>query len=71
MEWISVKDKLPNQNQHVLCYELKYGMFVAEYTRNPARYEPGYFDSWDSGHCCGREPPDPNYWMPLPKSPNE
>lgn len=68
-QWISVKDRLPNTGEYILCFESSYGMFVAQYNRHKAYYNPGYFDSWDSGHCCGREPPDPTHWMPLPASP--
>jgi hypothetical protein len=36
MQWISVKDKLPKNGDDILCFEINYGMFVAEYSRNDA-----------------------------------
>lgn len=68
-EWISVKDRLPENKQWVLCVNANSEMFSAEYRRIEVKYSPGYLDIWDSGHCCGREPDNPTYWMPLPNSP--
>jgi len=68
-EWISVKDRLPEQNQQVLMIDKDKCMYVAVYARNHAYYEPGYFDVWDTGHCCDREPAETIYWMPLPEPP--
>lgn len=69
MQWISVEDKLPEKKSSVLCFEITYGMFVAIYERKLAHYDPGYFDTWNSGLCCGSDSPDPTHWMPLPKPP--
>lgn len=70
--WIKCSDRLPEKNkENVLCFEESYGMFVAEYSRNPAQYAPGYFDRWESGHDCGTEPPDPTHWMQLPIAPKD
>lgn len=71
MEWISVKNKLPKQDSVILCIDRNKRMFVATYCRNLAVYVPGYFDTWDSGHCCGNEPDDVTHWMPLPEMPHE
>lgn len=71
IEWISVEDKLPEQNQWVLAIDKDLYFFTCEYERLEARYSPGYFDSWKSGLCCGREPGDPTHWMPLPDKPEK
>jgi hypothetical protein len=71
MKWIKITDRLPNQDQQILCTNDKHEFYTAFYTRNPANYEPWYFDHWDSGHCCGREPIAPTHWMPLPEKPQE
>jgi hypothetical protein len=69
MKWIKVVDQLPLQDQHVLCTNDHHEFYTAYYTRNPVNYEPWYFEHWDSGHCCGREPKKPTHWMPLPEKP--
>ncbi len=69
MKWISIKDKLPKQNQQVLCTNDKHEFYTAYYSRLLVNYEPGYRDVWDSGHCCGREPMEPTHWMKIPLSP--
>jgi Protein of unknown function (DUF551) len=69
MKWISVKDKVPEANQPVLCCNDENEMFVAEFFRLPFIGPSGHFDRWDSGHCCGREPKEPTHWMPLPNKP--
>ncbi len=71
MEWISIKDKLPDHNQQVLCTNDKNEFYTAYYSRNRENYDPWYFDLWDSGHCCGREPEEPTHWMELPRGPYE
>lgn len=68
-EWINCSERLPNNNDWVLCYTPNEEMFTAEYSRNECYYSPFYFDRWDSGHCCGREHMNPTHWMPLPKEP--
>lgn len=69
MEWISVKDRLPEQFQEVLCYSEDKEYYVAVYSKNTCIREPGYYYLWNSGHCCGRGKSDATYWMPLPEEP--
>lgn len=75
MEWISVKDRLPIEYQHVIVFAPEYlkatNIFIGYYRKDRgfACYNP------DCGHCY-----DPSYdgycenathWMPLPEQPNE
>jgi len=69
MEWIKVSNRLPSDGEIVLCIDQENEIFVAEYTREKCFYEPYYFDTWNSGHCCGNEKGDAIYWMPLPSKP--
>lgn len=71
MEWISVKDRLPEEEEQVLCLSSKNEFFTAYYTRMTTNYEPWYVDIWNSGLCCGKEPFDTIYWMPLPELPKD
>lgn len=71
MEWIRVNDRYPKQGQLVLCYSSDFRIFTAIYSREKTNYEPYFRHWWDHGYCCGREPEDPIYWMPLPEPPKE
>lgn len=60
-EWISVKDRLPEEEKEVLCYlgnALGKGLIVAF-----RRHGDWYFDGWK----C----PTVTHWMPLPEPPKE
>lgn len=69
MTWISVNDRLPDQDQQVLCLSDRHEFYTAYYSRIETKYEPGYRDTWNHGFCCGGEPDDPVYWMPLTEPP--
>ena len=58
MEWISVKDRLPNQDDSVLCYSNGYCDVVI--------YHDGLWDADRNGY---RE--NVTHWMPLPPKPIE
>jgi len=55
IEWISVKDKLPEEGKDVLCVDSK-GAFIG-------CYREGVWYDIDS---CGLRP---THWMPLPETP--
>jgi hypothetical protein len=69
MEWISIKDRLPEQNQNVLIIDIHKRMATAIYSKEKECWDPGYFDCWDTDHCCGRELDETTHWMPLPEPP--
>lgn len=77
MEWISVKDRIPEDGVWVLCVDTSKRMVVAKCERQTSYYSPHSFESpgewisWDSWHCCGSEADDPTHWMPLPEPPKE
>lgn len=63
-EWVSVKDRMPRYNQHVLTFSPNMAMpiIVGEYY--------GYWgeddDEWYEGWSYNREV---THWMPLPEPP--
>jgi len=63
MEWISVKDRLPDKDTKVLCFYDDY-MDVMEY----------WYDD-DNGTPVFYNPPCPpknvKFWMPLPPKPDQ
>lgn len=77
MEWISVEEKLPNNNDDVLVYNPKDGIAIGdfEFSNVSGYYEKdGSYFITDSGwttqydwapYMC------PTHWMPLPVPPKE
>ena len=64
-EWISVKDRLPNEGEGtVLVYGSRGGIYTAYLERND-KY-PRWHKLNSKSHYC-----DPTHWMPLPKPPEE
>lgn len=55
-EWISVKDRLPEQYSFVLSFN---GLGVGE----------AFFDGWRFLSACEDEPLSTTHWMPLPEPP--
>ena len=64
MEWISLKDRLPEQYKSVLCYSLSEGIITDSF------YDKIGEEYWFNGT---RETyrDDITYWMPLPEPPNQ
>jgi hypothetical protein len=61
-EWISVKDRLPNDCETVLVYTVEDYIFMFYYCGN---------NEWigDYGEVTTTEYEDITHWMPLPKTP--
>ena len=61
-EWISVKDRLPEDGEIVLVCGIRGGVYTAVFNK------PGQYRGWhklnSKSHYC-----DPTYWMPLPDAP--
>ena len=75
MEWISVKDKLPENDDDVLVYDYRDGIGLGCFEKKEVT---GYFESdgsffetndgWDVNYSWARHM-GPTHWMPLPKPP--
>jgi len=63
MKWISVKDKLPNEEQRVIYYFKHTGINVGKYMSTI--YGPCFYGE------TGWLTDDVTHWMPLPEIPNE
>lgn len=63
--WISVKDRLPLEEESVLITEKEGYMVVAYITKQGHWYE----ETSGCG-CCSTEP-KPTHWMPLPELPDD
>jgi Protein of unknown function (DUF551) len=59
MEWISIKDHLPDKKQEVICFDGKEVFSGVEYS------EKYGFEWMDYGYS----PINITHWMPLPKAP--
>lgn len=70
MEWISVNDRLPDYNTHVLVYEPKYDggeIRIASLHKNPYDGKIEWLDS--NCEYWGIEF-NFTHWMPLPQPPD-
>ncbi len=66
MEWISVKTRLPEDGQKVICFgynDIEILKFI-QTTDGRHKKRSGYFE-WDNSFL------DVTHWMPLPKDPEE
>lgn len=74
MEWISVKDRLPNQlpdvyySEACLFIDINKQMFAGTYLRTP---EKKYWEEHSNSCGCCFHPPTVTHWMPLPDPPVE
>ena len=63
-QWISVKDRLPEDGEIVLVCGSRGGVYTAVFNK------PGQYRGWhklnSKSHYC-----DPTHWMPLPQPPEE
>ena len=65
MDWISVKDRVPEPDQDVLVYNPKDGINLGE-------FDPDQVSEYDSGWTTFYEwapTMSPTHWMPLPEPP--
>jgi len=65
MNWISVKDRLPEFDVSVLVFCPVWGRYLAYYNQIDGDF--GQWCNWDMK--CGLLPP--THWMPLPEPPDE
>jgi hypothetical protein len=65
MEWISVNDRLPEEDEDVLVMTAE-GKFASGGMHVASLDEDGV---WYPSHGDGWEFPDVTHWMPLPKPP--
>jgi len=69
MKWVSVKDRLPEDNQSVLVYG---GYIDTEPQYQIPSIDVGYYDSrkdrWNKNSCCNISA-EVTHWMPLPENP--
>ena len=64
-QWISVKDRLPEEEQKVLCVTCDEEIVIAEFSH--FSYDFGRLGEW---HYWGIRPPEfVTHWMPLPTLP--
>jgi hypothetical protein len=64
--WISVEDRLPNNDDYVLVY-INYRTLI--YYENDFGINIGYYD--ENGWRIGRDYVKVLFWMPLPEPPEE
>lgn len=63
MEWISVKERLPEFGELVIVYCRIYGRYIGSYER----LHDTIHGNWHDGQSLGVLPP--THWMPLPEPP--
>lgn len=67
MEWISVKEKMPENDQRVLVWDTKF----REQRILVCNHEYGCWDTEDGDDIeCKFDPQRITHWCPLPESPN-
>lgn len=67
-DWISIEDKMPENNSEVLIYIEDYGILLAHYNYMPYKR----YGFWSEGGGFEYEEQwFPKYWMPLPNPPKE
>lgn len=66
MNWISVKDNLPERDKKVLVIDVYGQQFVAEFDKD---YKIGDFLNYSI--CCGCNTCEVTHWKPLDEPPKE
>jgi len=68
MEWIRVKDKLPENNEECLvAFDLSPEYFILGKCYHLCIYQEEKFHTWELSKIV----PNVTHWMPLPKPPSE
>jgi hypothetical protein len=66
MEWISVKDRLPEIGQSIIFFcvdHIRAGKYYATFSDNS---DLGFYDL-----CCNYDFDNVTHWMPIPQFPKE
>lgn len=63
MHWISVKDRLPEEDSRVLAF-VENGIMIANYLEGWF-----YYIENEDGDMCPSDDIEVSYWMPLPEPP--
>ncbi len=70
MDWISVKDELPEDKTMVIIAILsRYQNAPAEYAQEVAVYRSGDYHNWRCMHSVGNSFDEPTHWQPFPQAP--
>lgn len=69
MTWISVNDKLPENNQYTLCWDGK-DVYLLKFYRDLDKRHKKPSGKWESSDECLFFD-DIQYWMPLPNAPTK
>lgn len=64
-EWVSVEDKLPQENEKVLAINSEGEIFIATYLVHKISPSARGYKTWASGLWNGT----PTHWQPLPQPP--
>lgn len=65
-EWISVEERLPQENEKVLAINSDGEIFIATYLVHKISPSARGYTTWASGLWNGT----PTHWQPLPQPPN-
>lgn len=63
-EWISVKDKLPDDGQQVLAYYTG-----VEEIDEPPKVRTTFYFGFNNGFSCVKHYGSVSHWMPIPEPP--
>lgn len=70
MEWINVKDRLPDFNEYVLCYDTQ-KIYIGFRENNYSEYNEHWSICEDQCCSCTGCTGAITHWMPLPHLPKE